>query len=107
MKLGQIASALNASVEPEFAHVEITGVNGIEHAQTGEITFVANPKYAGLATPCMPTPDATYGTNGRSENKKTAARHASSQRYRSKKSCRMCISLDITASSGHTTIGMS
>jgi UDP-3-O-[3-hydroxymyristoyl] glucosamine N-acyltransferase len=46
MKLGQLAATLGASLENGSPDLEITGVAGIEHARTGEITFVANPKYA-------------------------------------------------------------
>lgn len=47
MKLSDIASALAAKLEGE--DVEITGVAGIEEAGPGQLTFVANPKYAALA----------------------------------------------------------
>ena len=48
MKLGELASRLGAELRgnPE---IEVTGVKGIEEAGASEITFVANPKYAGLA----------------------------------------------------------
>ncbi len=48
MRLGDVAKALGAELRgnPE---VEITGVRGIEEAGAAEITFVSNPKYAGLA----------------------------------------------------------
>jgi UDP-3-O-[3-hydroxymyristoyl] glucosamine N-acyltransferase len=49
MKLGQIASALGASLDGGSADLEITGVAGIEQAVAGQITFVANPKYTALA----------------------------------------------------------
>jgi UDP-3-O-[3-hydroxymyristoyl] glucosamine N-acyltransferase len=49
MKLSVIASALNARLENGSADTEITGLNGIEHAGPGEITFVSNPKYAAAA----------------------------------------------------------
>jgi UDP-3-O-[3-hydroxymyristoyl] glucosamine N-acyltransferase len=48
MKLGEIASRLGAELRGN-ADLEITGVKGIEDAGATEITFVANPKYAGLA----------------------------------------------------------
>jgi UDP-3-O-[3-hydroxymyristoyl] glucosamine N-acyltransferase len=48
MKLGEIASWLGAELRGN-AELEITGVKGIEEAGPTEITFVANPKYAGLA----------------------------------------------------------
>ena len=49
MKLGEIATALNATLENGDPATEITGVAGIEEAAAGEITFVANPKYAAAA----------------------------------------------------------
>src|SRR5256712_7809491 len=49
MKLADIASTLNARVEDGLADLEITGVAGIEEAGVGQITFLANPKYAAAA----------------------------------------------------------
>jgi UDP-3-O-[3-hydroxymyristoyl] glucosamine N-acyltransferase len=49
MKLGQIASALGARLEHGSPDTEITGVAGIEEAGPGQLTFVANPKYAAAA----------------------------------------------------------
>jgi len=49
MKLAQIASALNARLENGSPNIEITGVAGIEEAGSGQLTFVANPKYAAAA----------------------------------------------------------
>lgn len=49
MKLAEIASTLGASLENADPHSEITGVAGIEEATAGQITFVANPKYAAEA----------------------------------------------------------
>jgi UDP-3-O-[3-hydroxymyristoyl] glucosamine N-acyltransferase len=49
MKLSQIAHALNARLDNGSADTEITGLNGIEHAGPGELTFVSNPKYANAA----------------------------------------------------------
>jgi UDP-3-O-[3-hydroxymyristoyl] glucosamine N-acyltransferase len=49
MKLSQIASALHARLENGSPDTEITGLNGIEHAGPGEVTFVANPKYSAAA----------------------------------------------------------
>ena len=46
MKLAEIASALCATLENGDPDAEITGVAGIEEAVAGQITFVANPKYA-------------------------------------------------------------
>jgi UDP-3-O-[3-hydroxymyristoyl] glucosamine N-acyltransferase len=48
MKLGELAAKLGAELRGD-AELEITGVKGIEEAGPGEITFVANPRYAGLA----------------------------------------------------------
>lgn len=48
MKLGELARALGAELLGN-ADIEVTGVKGIEDAGPTEITFVANPKYAGLA----------------------------------------------------------
>jgi UDP-3-O-[3-hydroxymyristoyl] glucosamine N-acyltransferase len=49
MKLGEIAKALGATLENGEPGTEITGVGGIEEAVAGQITFVANPKYATVA----------------------------------------------------------
>ena len=49
MKLFDIASALNATLDNADGNTEITGVAGIEEATAGQITFVANPKYAAIA----------------------------------------------------------
>ena len=48
MKLRDIATTLNARLEGD-GNLEITGVNGIEEAEAGQITFVSNPKYAAAA----------------------------------------------------------
>ena len=49
MKLSEVAKQLGAQLEPADADVEITGVAGIEEAGAGQLTFVANPKYAAAA----------------------------------------------------------
>jgi UDP-3-O-[3-hydroxymyristoyl] glucosamine N-acyltransferase len=49
MKLAQIASALDARLENGSPDIEITSVAGIEEAGPGQLTFVANPKYAAAA----------------------------------------------------------
>jgi len=49
MKLASIASALGARLENGSPDTEITGVAGIEEAGPGQLTFVANPKYAAAA----------------------------------------------------------
>jgi UDP-3-O-[3-hydroxymyristoyl] glucosamine N-acyltransferase len=48
MKLGELATRLGAELRGD-ANLEVTGVKGIEEAGPTEITFVANPRYAGLA----------------------------------------------------------
>lgn len=45
MTLNELASALGCVVEGDGA-TEISGVSGMEHAAPGQITFLANPKYA-------------------------------------------------------------
>ena len=49
MKLSAIAAALGVRLENGSADTEITGLNGIELAGPGELTFVSNPKYAAAA----------------------------------------------------------
>ena len=49
MKLAQIATALGAKLENGSPDIEITGVAGINEAGPGQLTFVANPKYAAAA----------------------------------------------------------
>jgi len=49
MKLSAIASALDLRLENGSPETEITGLNGIELAGPGELTFVSNPKYASAA----------------------------------------------------------
>lgn len=49
MKLAQIATTLGARLETGSPDLEITGVAGIKEAGPGQLTFVANPKYAGAA----------------------------------------------------------
>lgn len=48
MKLADVARALGALAVPD-RDLEITSVAGIEEASPGQLTFVANPKYAPLA----------------------------------------------------------
>jgi UDP-3-O-[3-hydroxymyristoyl] glucosamine N-acyltransferase len=45
MKLREIAAALNCGLEGD-GEIEITGVAGMEQAGPGQLTFLANPKYA-------------------------------------------------------------
>ena len=49
MKLSAIAAALEVRLENGSPETEISGLNGIEQAGPGELTFVSNPKYAGAA----------------------------------------------------------
>jgi len=49
MKLAEIASAVGARLENGSPETKINGVAGIEQAGPGQITFVANPKYAAVA----------------------------------------------------------
>ena len=49
MKLGEVAASLGTRLENGSAETEITGVAGIEEAGPGQLTFVANPKYAAAA----------------------------------------------------------
>ncbi len=49
MKLSHIAHALNARLENASPETEITGVAGIEHARSGQLTFVSNPRYNAAA----------------------------------------------------------
>jgi UDP-3-O-[3-hydroxymyristoyl] glucosamine N-acyltransferase len=49
MKLSAIASAVHARIENGSPDPEITGLNGIEQAGPGDLTFVSNPKYSAAA----------------------------------------------------------
>jgi UDP-3-O-[3-hydroxymyristoyl] glucosamine N-acyltransferase len=49
MKLSQLAEALGANLQGGDPELEISGIAGIEEAEPGQITFVANQKYAALA----------------------------------------------------------
>lgn len=49
MKLSAIASALDLRLENGSPDTEIIGLNGIELAGPGDLTFVSNPKYASAA----------------------------------------------------------
>lgn len=49
MKLADIVSATGARLENGSSDTKVTGVAGIEEAGPGQITFVANPKYAAAA----------------------------------------------------------
>src|SRR5258708_894057 len=45
MKLREIAEALGCRLEGD-GELEIAGVAGMKHATAGQLTFLANPKYA-------------------------------------------------------------
>jgi UDP-3-O-[3-hydroxymyristoyl] glucosamine N-acyltransferase len=49
MQLREIASHLNARLEPPDAEADITAIAAIEAASPGEITFIANLRYAAAA----------------------------------------------------------
>ncbi len=49
MKLSEIAAALHTRLENGSPDMEITGLNGIDEAGPGELTFVSNPKYSAAA----------------------------------------------------------
>jgi UDP-3-O-[3-hydroxymyristoyl] glucosamine N-acyltransferase len=49
MKLSAIAAALDVRLENGSPETEIRGLNGVEQAGPGELTFVSNPKYAAAA----------------------------------------------------------
>ena len=49
MKLAELSQALGARLDGGSPDTEITGVAGIEEASSGQVTFVANPKYAAAA----------------------------------------------------------
>ncbi|HEX8817906.1 MAG TPA: UDP-3-O-(3-hydroxymyristoyl)glucosamine N-acyltransferase [Terriglobales bacterium] len=49
MKLSELASTLNSTLESAPPDLEIAGVAGIDDAGPTEITFIANPKYAPAA----------------------------------------------------------
>src|SRR5271169_4728024 len=49
MKLSAIADALHARLENGSPETEITGLNGIDQAGPGELSFVSNPKYSAAA----------------------------------------------------------
>ncbi len=49
MKLSEISRILGTRLENGSPDTEITGVAGIESAKPGQLTFIANPKYAAAA----------------------------------------------------------
>jgi UDP-3-O-[3-hydroxymyristoyl] glucosamine N-acyltransferase len=54
MKLGELAARLGCRLEGD-GNVEVRGVAGIESAQAGEVTFLANPKYSRELTRTLAT----------------------------------------------------
>ena len=49
MKLHELAQRLGGKLENATDNPTVTGVTGIEEASPGQVTFVSNPKYAGMA----------------------------------------------------------
>src|SRR5215470_6590110 len=49
MKLQELAQRLGGKLENATDNPTVTGVTGIEEASPGQVTFVSNPKYAGMA----------------------------------------------------------
>lgn len=49
MKLAELAEQLGATLTGGDGEIDVTGMAGIEEAGAAQVTFVANPKYAGLA----------------------------------------------------------
>jgi len=49
MRLGDIAASLGAQLENGSPRTEINGIAGVKDAVEGQMTFVANPKYAAAA----------------------------------------------------------
>src|SRR5690348_13923031 len=45
MKLSELAAGTSSIIERGNADAEITGAAGLDIAKTGDITFLANPKY--------------------------------------------------------------
>ena len=61
LKLSEIAKRLECDLEGD-GDIEIQGVAGIEHAQPGDLTFIANPKYQSqLASTLASAVIAGYG----------------------------------------------
>jgi UDP-3-O-[3-hydroxymyristoyl] glucosamine N-acyltransferase len=52
LKLSEIAKRLECDLEGD-GDIEIRGVAGIEHAQPGDVTFIANPRYHAHITSTM------------------------------------------------------
>src|SRR5678815_3341438 len=45
MKLSELAAGTSSTIEQGDPDAEITGAAGLDIAKTGDITFLANPKY--------------------------------------------------------------
>ena len=45
MRLSELASQTNASIEGATQEIEITGAAGLDEAEAGHVTFLANPRY--------------------------------------------------------------
>jgi UDP-3-O-[3-hydroxymyristoyl] glucosamine N-acyltransferase len=45
MKLSELARLTGARVEEKFNDVEVTGAAGLDEAEAGQVTFLANPRY--------------------------------------------------------------
>ncbi|HEX7957868.1 MAG TPA: UDP-3-O-(3-hydroxymyristoyl)glucosamine N-acyltransferase [Pyrinomonadaceae bacterium] len=45
MKLSELARLTGARVEEKFGDVEVTGAAGLDEAEPGHVTFLANPRY--------------------------------------------------------------
>jgi UDP-3-O-[3-hydroxymyristoyl] glucosamine N-acyltransferase len=45
MKLSELARLTNARVEEKFGDVEVEGAAGLDEAEAGDVTFLANPRY--------------------------------------------------------------
>lgn len=68
MKLRELAERLQCRLEGD-GELDITRVAGIEHAQPGDLTFVANPRYQGFldttrASAVLVTPDVPAKVDG-------------------------------------------
>jgi UDP-3-O-[3-hydroxymyristoyl] glucosamine N-acyltransferase len=48
LKLSDIAERLNCRLEGDAGEIDIVRVAGLEHAQSGDLTFLANPRYHAL-----------------------------------------------------------
>jgi UDP-3-O-[3-hydroxymyristoyl] glucosamine N-acyltransferase len=45
MKLSELATLTAATVDAKFADLEISGAAGLDDARTGDVSFLANPRY--------------------------------------------------------------